>query len=91
MFFEFCSCATQMFSVIAHPRIFSNGKENKMRFCEILDSGYGLQVIRLCDGASFWMQGDDAARFRYEWQGANPKWSLGQFVYQMGYDILFAD
>jgi hypothetical protein len=37
------------------------------------------------------MQGDDAARFRYEWQGANPEWSLGQFVYQMGYDILFAD
>ena len=60
-----------------------------MRFCEILDSGYGLQVIRLCDGASFWLQGDDAARFRYEWQGANPEWSLGQFVYQMGYDILF--
>lgn len=55
---------------------------------EIFDTGYALQVIRLRDGANFLLQGDDANKFREEWQDAEPAVHLHQFLSLYGYDDL---
>lgn len=55
---------------------------------ELLDSGYALQVIRLHDGADFFLQGDDANYFREEWSEYDPSLDLADFIRDAGYDIL---
>lgn len=55
---------------------------------EIFDTGYALQVIRLRDGASFHLQGDDAHYFREEWSQCTPNISLARFISDYGYDML---
>ena len=62
-----------------------------MAHFELIDSGYALQVIRLHDGADFFLQGDDAHYFRDEWAQCPPNMTLADYIRDAGYDVLLDD
>lgn len=55
------------------------------------DEGYGLSVTEYEAGWSFWLQGDDADRFREvweDWQESRDN-NFRQFLSEYDYDTLF--
>ena len=58
----------------------------------IKDEGYGLSVKEYEAGWAFWLQGEDAERFREEWdvwQEARPDCGFREFLRSYEYDALF--
>lgn len=57
----------------------------------LMDSGYGLSVTEYEAGWSFWLQGDDADRFREEWDSwkEHRDNDFRQFLSEHDYDSLF--
>ena len=57
----------------------------------IASQGNGLccEVRRDADGATFFLQGEDAARFREEWDAAAERMAFAAFLSAFDYDGLF--
>ena len=57
----------------------------------LMDSGFGLSVTEYEAGWSFWLQGDDADRFREEWDSwkEHRDNDFRQFLSEYEYDTLF--
>lgn len=53
-------------------------------------NGLSVEVRREADGASFFLQGEDAARFRDEWDAVMTGQDFAAFLSLQDYDQLFA-